>query len=254
MPTYTSFDGATLAYEDENGGGGALVVLLHGFAADTNLNFVRSGLFDALVDAGHRVVAPDARGHGLSEKPHDPAAYADDALRRDVQALLDHLGATRCIVVGYSMGAGTALRLALTDTRPQAIVLLGAGDHMTGTEGGAARQAVLAQGFQADVDLDTVPEPARAFREMADSVRADPAALGALLSTRWPDVETGIDEIHVPVLLITGVDDTHAGSTKMLAARFDHSESVRVPGNHFTANSSPELHAALLAFLERVTS
>ena len=48
------------------------MILLHGFAADTNINWVRSGVLDALVDEGFRAVALDARGHGLSEKPHDP--------------------------------------------------------------------------------------------------------------------------------------------------------------------------------------
>ena len=49
MPTFESFDGVTLHYHDE--GDGDLVVLLHGFAADTNINWVRSGIFDALLDA-----------------------------------------------------------------------------------------------------------------------------------------------------------------------------------------------------------
>ena len=82
VPTFTSFDGTTLAYHDD--GDGAPVVLLHGFAADTNLNYVRSGVFDLLLDAGYRVIALDARGHGLSEKPHDPdrVRRRRDAARR----------------------------------------------------------------------------------------------------------------------------------------------------------------------------
>ena len=50
MPTFASFDGTTLAYHDD--GDGQPVILLHGFAADTNLNYVRSGVFDLLLDEG----------------------------------------------------------------------------------------------------------------------------------------------------------------------------------------------------------
>jgi pimeloyl-ACP methyl ester carboxylesterase len=249
MPTFTSFDGTTLAYEDD--GDGDVVLLLHGFAADTNLNFVRSGVFDVLLDEGYRVVALDARGHGLSEKPHDPAAYADDAMRRDAQALLDHLGLDRCLVVGYSMGAATTLRLALTDPRPRAIALLGAGESMADAEGGTERRALMAQGFQVD-DVEALPERVRVFREMADAIRADRQALGALLAAQWPDTATGLEDVKLPVLVVSGVDDIEVGSPDLLAGQFTNAEVVRVPGDHFTANGRPELHAALTEFLGRV--
>ena len=110
MPDFESFDGLRLSYLDD--GDGRPVVLLHGFAADTNVNYVRSGILDLLLDEGYRVVTLDARGHGLSSKPTDPDAYADDAMKRDVVALFDHLGLENVLLVGYSMGAHLALRLA----------------------------------------------------------------------------------------------------------------------------------------------
>src|SRR6478736_2949299 len=116
MASFASFDGVTLSYQDE--GRGRAVVLLHGFAADTNINWVRSGVLDALVDEGYRALALDARGHGLSEKPHEPEAYADGAMTRDARALLDHLELERAHVVGYSMGASTALARASTTSSP----------------------------------------------------------------------------------------------------------------------------------------
>jgi pimeloyl-ACP methyl ester carboxylesterase len=36
-------------------------------------------------------VGPDIRGHGGSDKPHDPAAYAPEVLAADAIALLDEL-------------------------------------------------------------------------------------------------------------------------------------------------------------------
>ena len=90
MSEFRSFDGVTLNYDVE--GSGPPAILLHGFSATTELNWRAPGVVDALTAAGRRAVGLDARGHGLSEKCHDPTAYADDAMVRDVGALFDHLG------------------------------------------------------------------------------------------------------------------------------------------------------------------
>ena len=77
MGYFGSFDGVKLFYEDR--GEGRPTLLLHGFAADTAANWERPGIVNGLLAAGRRVITLDARGHGQSEKPHDPEAYADDA-------------------------------------------------------------------------------------------------------------------------------------------------------------------------------
>jgi pimeloyl-ACP methyl ester carboxylesterase len=63
--------------------------------------------------SGHRVVAYDARGHGKSSPAANPDAYGYDELALDVLALLDRLGISRAVLAGASMGAHTALRVAL---------------------------------------------------------------------------------------------------------------------------------------------
>jgi pimeloyl-ACP methyl ester carboxylesterase len=57
-----------------------------------------------------------------------------------------------------------------------------------------------------------------------------------------------LDGVDVPVLLVVGDDDENAGDPAPLAARLD-AQLVRVPGDHFSANSRPELHRALTEFL-----
>jgi pimeloyl-ACP methyl ester carboxylesterase len=54
----------------------------------------------------HRVIALDCRGHGQSDKPHDPTDGPEMAL--DLARLLDHLSLKQAHVVGYSMGAELA--------------------------------------------------------------------------------------------------------------------------------------------------
>ncbi len=63
-------------------------MLHHGFGADAEVDWVRTGTVDALVAAGRRVVALDARGHGRSDAPHDPACYGEPRMARDVSTLL----------------------------------------------------------------------------------------------------------------------------------------------------------------------
>jgi pimeloyl-ACP methyl ester carboxylesterase len=242
MPDFESFDGLRLSYLDD--GDGRAVVLLHGFAADTNVNYVRSGILDLLLDEGYRVVTLDARGHGLSSKPTEPEAYADDAMKRDVVALFDHLGLDDVLLVGYSMGAHLALRLAPAEPRVKAVVLLGIGESGTGGEDGADRRDALVAVLEADSPDDVDDASLRQFRVMAGLDREP-----LLAYVRAPgSVGPAPDGVDVPVLLVVGDDDENAGDPAPLAERLD-ATLVRVPGDHFTANSRPELHRALTTFL-----
>lgn len=255
MPTFDSFDGLTLSYEDE--GRGRAVLLLHGFAADTNINWVRSGVLDALVDEGYRAIALDARGHGLSEKPHEPEAYADDAMTRDARALLDHLGLDRAHVVGYSMGATTALRIAIAEPRAQRVVAVGVGGATIARRTSAGTGQPAADGLGPDLvdgllaeDPTTITDPiARQFRTLADSVRADRVALAAYSRAHRDDVGPDLGTIGVPVLVVAGVDDELAGDPGALAALIPDATVATVPGDHFTSLAHPKLQRALLDFL-----
>ena len=110
MRSFTTWDGIAIAYQ-EWGEQASLppVVLHHGFVADANANWVLPGVVGGLVAAGRRVVAPDARGHGSSEKPHDPGFYGEQRMARDLAALLEVIGGGQVDLVGYSMGAVVAL-------------------------------------------------------------------------------------------------------------------------------------------------
>lgn len=243
MATFESFDGLSLYYDDQ--GDGPTVVLLHGFAADMNVNYVRSGILDLLLDEGYRVVALDARGHGLSGKPTEPDAYANDAMKRDVVALFDHLGLSNVVLVGYSMGAHLSLRLVPDEPRVKALVLLGIGETGTGGEDGPDRRDQLLAVLQADSPDDVDDASLRQFRVMAGLDREPLLAYIKAPGTHEP---ARLDDITVPVLLIVGDDDENAGDPSGLAEQLG-ATLVRVPGDHFTANARPELHRALLGFV-----
>ncbi len=103
-------DGVTLAVLAE--GEGQPVLLLHGFPDSAHL-WRRQ--VPALVGAGMRVVAPDLRGFGESDKPASVGDYALSHSVTDVIAVLDHLGIERTHVVGHDWGAGVAWLLAAFD-------------------------------------------------------------------------------------------------------------------------------------------
>jgi pimeloyl-ACP methyl ester carboxylesterase len=74
-----------------------------------------------------RVVTFDGRGSGRSDRPLDPAAYADTEFVADAAAVLDATGTDRAVVAGLSMGAGYALRFAVDlPDRALGLVLVGA--------------------------------------------------------------------------------------------------------------------------------
>ncbi len=131
-------DGLRISYRDDAPLGddrGEAVLLIHGFASSAEVNWVGTGWFDTLRRDGRRTIAFDHRGHGSSDKPHDPARYATGAMAQDALRLLDHLEITRADVIGYSMGARVAAFLALASPhRVRSIVIGGLGNHLV--EGG----------------------------------------------------------------------------------------------------------------------
>ena len=102
-------DSGGVGIEYEVTGEGRPVVLLHGFPDSGRLwrHQVR-----ALADAGYKVIVPDMRGYGASDKPADVAAYNMLFLVSDVGAVLDHAGVERAHVVGHDWGAAVAWVLA----------------------------------------------------------------------------------------------------------------------------------------------
>jgi pimeloyl-ACP methyl ester carboxylesterase len=94
----------------DEAGEGAPVVLLHGLTASRRYVVMGS---KALERGGHRVVAYDARGHGASSPAPARDAYTYEDLAGDLRAVLDDRGIDRAVLAGASMGAHTAIRLAL---------------------------------------------------------------------------------------------------------------------------------------------
>lgn len=90
--------------------GGTPVVLLHGFPDSGRVWRHQVG---PLTQAGFRVVVPDLRGYGASDKPASVDAYRAGHLLGDISGVLDQLGVGRAHVVGHDWGASLAWALAM---------------------------------------------------------------------------------------------------------------------------------------------
>ncbi|HEX4217029.1 MAG TPA: alpha/beta hydrolase [Acidimicrobiales bacterium] len=252
MESFVSFDGTRIAYERWGPADGhGPVILLHGFAVHTRLNWEVTGVMEHLAAAGHQVIGVDARGHGESDKPHDPSRYGEDVMAVDVSSLLDELDLAVVDLVGYSMGAIVSLLVAIRDARIRSMVVGGVGASVVelgGIDTAAVPREDVAAVLLAD-DPDTIAGSAAAgFRSLADLVDADRVALAAA-ATAAREGLLPLGAITAPTLVLAGTEDTMARRPEVLAAAIPAATLALVPGDHLTAVSNGAFAQALIGFL-----
>jgi pimeloyl-ACP methyl ester carboxylesterase len=106
-------------------GAGPAVLLLHGFPDSSSL---WRNQIPALVEAGFRAIAPDLRGFGESDKPHNVDQYSLPLILQDVAAILRALDVERVSLVGHDWGAVVAwLFSAFNPERVERLVAISVG-------------------------------------------------------------------------------------------------------------------------------
>ena len=226
-------DGVTLAGEQH--GEGAAIVLLHGLTASRRYVVMGSRMLER---SGHRVISYDARGHGRSS-PAPERAYGYEHLAADLLAVLDAQGIGRALLAGASMGAHTAVRLALDHPeRVSALALITPayqpGSTRSPTE--LARWDALAEGLRAGgvegfidaYDLPAVPETWRGTVETVLRQRLalheHPEALAEALevvprSEPFSEMQE-LGAIAVPTLVVASRDEADPGHPLAVGQRY----------------------------------
>ncbi len=250
MPQFRN-DDLTLAYLDEGLRSAEPVLLIHGFASTMAVNWINPGWVETLTGAGYRVVALDNRGHGASDKPHDPALYSPPQMAGDAAALLDHLSISRAHVMGYSMGARISAFLALG--HPERVATLVFGGLGIGMVEGVGDWDPIADALLAPSLDDVTHERGRMFRAFADQTGSDRLALAACIrSSRTLVTQEQIASIAVPALVGVGTKDDIAGAPEPLAAMLPAGEHVEIAGrDHMLAVGDRHFKRAVLDFLSR---
>jgi pimeloyl-ACP methyl ester carboxylesterase len=267
-------NGLSLHVVDEGAdeGDGSPVLLLHGFPDSSAL---WRHQIPALVAAGHRVIAPDLRGFGASDRPEGVASYAIHELVGDAVGILDALGVERAAVVGHDWGAG--IGWALATMAPQRVSRYAAlsvghpGDYFAelrqrelswymllfqfeGAEEWVRRDdwALLRTGFGGATDIE---------RYVADLARpgALTAALNYYRANIRPESLAGVPgpalpPVTCPVLGVWSDGDVACGEPQMLASERHVTGSWRYhritgAGHWIPLDAPDELAALLVDFL-----
>ena len=223
------------------------IVFLHGWATSTQMTWVEPGWFELVKEGGRRPLGYDLLGHGEADKPDEVEAYRDL-----VTPVVDQLpfgvdDGRQIDIVGYSLGARTALDLTLR--HPQLVrrlVLSGVGRNLI--EGSAPGDESDRAGadYRFEGLLRSAGEEAAAVLQMvgeAQSARTDRYFTAEQLAT-----------VTQPVLLVIGSED-FAGPPEPLAELLPNVEVTILPGvDHFSLPKQFGFIDAALEFLDCVPS
>ena len=261
-------NGVKIRYVTE--GTGEAVVLIHGWMADSSM-WGRDATGQTRLDAknaeGFQLIALDCRGHGQSDKPHDPAKY-DAEVAGDVVRLLDHLKVEKAHLVGYSSGAFVAGKVAaMHPDRVLSVVYAGQAPLIGEPKpGDFAQVEAFARLVDEGKDLGeyiiaiTPPDRPKPTEEQAKLFarmlygNKDVKAL-ALAGRGFKHLAATQDQLKqcpAPILFIHGENESEYVRTRVAQARELLARGeVRViaGGDHMTTLAKPEFGAALMEFL-----
>ena len=108
---FAQTNGIRMGYYDAGPRTDALpIVLCHGWP---ELAFSWRHQIKALSEAGLRVIAPDQRGYGATDRPEAVESYDMERLTADLVGLLDHLNIDKAIFVGHDWGGFVVWQMPL---------------------------------------------------------------------------------------------------------------------------------------------
>jgi pimeloyl-ACP methyl ester carboxylesterase len=245
MPDFDS-DGVRLHYALAGPDDGPPIVLVHGYCSDYELNWVGSRWQETLSRDGRLVLGLDCRGHGRSEKPHDPAAYDRRTMAADVVRLLDHLDIADADYLGYSMGARIGLDAAIDHPDRIGRAILGG----LGQWGRGDRSDVIARRMRGDESVDD-PAAEMFYRfAVARPVNDLEALACCILGPQRALTGAELASISVPVAIMAGERDPIARGAPELAAQIPGARFVTIAGrDHMNAVPARQFKDAALAFL-----
>ncbi|WP_394971453.1 alpha/beta fold hydrolase [uncultured Croceitalea sp.] len=238
---FNSYDGNKIAYTDE--GKGFPVLLIHGFI-NTSASWNKTELKKDLLENGYRVIAPDLRGNGDSDKPHKDEAYTNDAEIEDLILLANKLELNNYIAIGYSRGSVVLTKLLTRDKRITKAVLGGMGIDFTNPNWD--RRLLFAAAFDGKITKET-----KGAVDYAKSIGADLRALHLQQKYQPVTSKKELSRIETKILVIAGDKDMDNGNPKYLQEAILNAKFRIVEGDHNGTYKTKSFALEVIKFLSK---
>lgn len=255
MPFATN-NGVRIYFELE--GSGPPLVLAHGISGSLE-DWREFGWVDELKDR-YQLILVDARGHGRSDKPHEPDAYRLPHQAMDHIAVLDSVGIEGTHFMGFSMGGLVSLAAAIYTPERCKLFMMG------GTQPYARDERLLKTGLPIPKPLEGMPDADNPVDELLASggedwvaffeanmavspemkkrlIENDYVAVRARFAAIYErDLSRHLHSAQMPGLIYMGEEEPSYGGAKQLAEQLPNAEFVAFPGlNHFDMLTQIEL-------------
>ncbi len=237
MP-FVDHQGVRIHFQVE--GAGPSLVLQH--SASVDMSFWNDYNLDGLKNH-YQLVLIDARGHGQSDRPHIPSAYANKLMVGDVIAVLDSLNVTRTHFWGYSMGGKIGYGLAKHYPNRLFSLIIGGSTPYEDPEGSLGRLKAMLQicerGLEKGVDafieglvtewgVKLSPAHQEHLRSLDLHVMV---ALGRQRISEQLDFRDLLPSMTIPCLIYAGDEDEPVHSrSKQAAVTVPNATFVSLPG------------------------
>ncbi len=274
----TGIDGTSISVLSAEPASGARtdvpsVLAVHGFGSSAQFNWRVTGHLMALTRAGRRVLAPDLRGHGLSDRPHRPERYGFDLLIADLRSVLTEMGdpGGSVDVLGYSLGARLAWSLAADpDCRVRRLVLgghdgrrpfdgvdvaelrafLGWPPQQSPGRGDGLGSASRSESTVHPPATGSDRSPARRLAEMIAAAPGNDLVALAALAQGLPATVTDDPPPQMPTLVVAGSLDRLASGSQSLAQNLPDGRFLSVPGrDHVSTVPAGAFRRGVVEFL-----
>ncbi len=229
MPYAMNYD-VRIHYKIE--GEGPPLVLLHPFAGSLE-DYYELGFVNIFKEA-YRLILVDSRGHGASDKPHDPDAYLMEYRVNDVVVVLDDLMIDKAHFFGYSMGG--RIGFAITTYAPDRFcsLIIGGAQPYRSTEKTEPHPWIpsLRQSIEIGIDKYVKSRGSRISPErQARLLTNDPEALIAMLSIdESRDPEPDLPTVSIPCLVYAGdISDEHEAAKRSVST-MQNATFISLPG------------------------
>lgn len=254
---YANNQGVRIYYEVE--GNGPSLVLLHGLGGSLE-SFRENGYVEALKDK-YQLILIALRGHGASDKPHNPESYQMKPLVADVVTVLNHLKVDKAHFLGYSMGGFIGFGIAkYAPERLYSLIIGGAHPYKPNADEIAdidpyiqilkkGKGALVAE-YEKMAGLEITP------RIRARLMASDPEAILAMVSSK--DFTRSFEEVlptmSMPCLVYVGEKDTSYPGVEKCVKSMRNATFVSLPGlDHIGASvQSKVILPHIIKFLEKV--